>query len=137
MVESIGPFTAMSLVLGVFGGFALLLAAIGLYGLIASSVAQRGAEFGVRLALGAQPRRLVRTVMREGLRLATIGISVGLLLALAGGRVLGSLLYGVNAADPLTLITAMVVFIGCALLATAMPAMRASRSDPVSALRSE
>jgi predicted permease len=137
MIESVGPFSAMSLVLGVFGGFALLLAAIGLYGLIAWSVSQRHAEFGVRLALGAEPGRLVRTVIREGLRLAAVGIAVGLVLALAGGRVLGSLLYGVNATDPLTLIATVTVFVGCALLATALPATRASRADPVSALRSE
>jgi hypothetical protein len=137
MIESVGPFSAMSLVLGVFGGFALLLAAIGLYGLIAWSVSQRHAEFGVRLALGAEPGRLVRSVMREGLRLAAVGIAVGLVLALAGGRVLGSLLYGVNATDPLTLIATVTVFVGCALLATALPATRASRADPVSALRSE
>jgi ABC-type antimicrobial peptide transport system permease subunit len=137
MTESVGPFAAMSTVLAVFGGFALLLAAIGLYGLIAWSVSQRQKEFGVRLALGAEPGRLVRAVMRDGIRLAAIGITVGLIMAMIGGRVLGSLLFGVSATDPVAVGTAIIVFVASALLATAIPAARASRADPVSALRAE
>jgi predicted permease len=137
MTESVGPFAAMSMVLAVFGTFALLLAAIGLYGLIAWSVSQRQKEFGVRLALGAEPGRLVRAVMRDGIRLAAIGITVGLIMAMIGGRVLGSLLFGVSATDPVAVGTAIIVFVASALLATAIPAARASRADPVSALRAE
>lgn len=135
VLESVGPFAAMSIVLAVFGGFSLLLAAIGLYGLIAYSVSQRQTEFGVRMALGAAPRELVRGVVSEGVKLAGAGIVVGLLFALVAGRVLGSLLFGVSATDPVTFGLAAAVFLGCAMLATAVPALRASRSDPVSALR--
>jgi ABC-type antimicrobial peptide transport system permease subunit len=127
----------MSVVLGVFGGFALLLAAIGLYGLIAYSVSQRQAEFGVRMALGAGPGRLVRSVVGNGLRLAGIGIALGLIVAVAAARVLASLLFGVGAADPVTLGGASLVFLLTAGLAALVPARRASRTDPLRALRSE
>lgn len=137
LLESVGPFAAMSVVLGVFGSFALLLAAIGLYGLIAWSVSQRKREFGIRLALGAEPRRIVRSVMGDGLRLAGIGIALGLLLALATGRALASLLFGIRVADPVTIGAAVLVFIAATLLATGVPAARASRANPVTALRSE
>jgi predicted lysophospholipase L1 biosynthesis ABC-type transport system permease subunit len=137
MDESVGPFAAMSIVLGGFSVFALLLAAIGLYGLIAYSVAQRKAEFGVRMALGAGPRELMRVVLRDGARLALVGIALGLVGALATGQVLASLLYGVRPRDPTTLLSAALLFLFTALLATAIPALRASRSDPLVALRAD
>jgi len=137
LTESVGPFAAMSMVLGVFGAFALLLAAIGLYGLIAYSVSQRQAEFGVRMALGAGPREVVRNVLGDGLRLAAIGIAIGLAAALAAGRILASLLFGTRAADPFTLGAAALIFLTTALLAALVPAARASRTDPLRALRAE
>jgi len=137
VMESTGPFMAMSMVLGVFGGFALLLAAIGLYGLIAYAVSQRQAEFGVRMAMGASPRDVIRSVLLSGLRLAAVGIALGIVAALAGGRVLGSLLFGTAAADPVTLASAAIIFLVTALVASLVPAARASRSDPLRALRAE
>jgi len=135
--ESVGPFAAMSIVLGVFGAFALLLAAIGLYGLIAYSVSQRQAEFGVRMALGAGPGEVVRTVVGGGLRLAGAGILIGVAGSLAAGRVLASLLFGTRSADPLTLGVAALLFLATAVLAALVPAARAGRSDPLRALRAE
>jgi putative ABC transport system permease protein len=135
--ESVGPFAAMSIVLGVFGGFALLLAAVGLYGLVSYAVAQRKSEFGVRMALGAAPRDLLRSVLGEGIRLAAIGIALGLAGAIAAGRIMTSLVFGIRTADPVALGTASVVFLATALIATAVPARRASRADPLSALRAE
>ncbi len=137
VTEHVGPFAAMSMVLAVFGGFALLLASIGLYGLIAYSVSQRRAEFGVRLALGAEPRDLLRGVVRDGVRLAGFGIGAGLLLALLAGNVFAALLFGVPARDPVTLGVAVLVFLLAALAATVVPATRISRADPVRALRAE
>jgi ABC-type antimicrobial peptide transport system permease subunit len=127
----------MALVLGVFGGFALLLAAVGLYGLVAYAVAQRQSEFGVRMALGASPFNVLRSVLGEGARLAAIGIVLGLAGAIAAGRLMTSLVFGIRTADPLALGVAMLVFFATALLATALPARRASRADPLRALRAE
>jgi predicted permease len=135
--ESVGPFAAMSVVLGVFGGFALMLAAIGLYGLIAYSVSQRKAEFGVRLALGAAPVTIVRSVLANGLRLAVLGMAIGLAGAIAAGRVIGSLLFGIDPSDPVTLAIATLVLLITTGLAAIIPATRASRSDPLLALRSD
>lgn len=135
--ESVGPFAAMSIVLGVFGAFALLLAAIGLYGLIAYSVSQRQAEFGIRMALGAGPGEVVRSVVRGGIRIAAVGIGSGIVAALAAGRVLASLLFGTGAADPLTMTVAALLFLLTAVLAAVVPAVRAGRSDPLRALRAE
>jgi hypothetical protein len=135
--ESVGPFAAMSIVLGVFGAFALLLAAIGLYGLIAYSVSQRQAEFGVRMALGAGPGTVVRNVVGGGLRLAGAGIAIGIVGALAAGQLLVSLLFGTRATDALTLGAAALLFVATAVLAALGPAVRAGRSDPLRALRAE
>ncbi|MCI0436275.1 MAG: FtsX-like permease family protein, partial [Gemmatimonadetes bacterium] len=137
VTENVGPFAAMSIVLAVFGGFALLLASIGLYGLIAYSVTQRKTEFGVRIALGAEPRDLLGRVVREGLRLAGVGIVIGLGLALLAGRTLAALLFGIRATDPVTLATSIVVFLIAALLATILPAVRISRSNPLQTLRAD
>jgi putative ABC transport system permease protein len=135
--ESVGPFAAMSIVLGVFGGFALLLAAVGLYGLVSYAVTQRRSEFGIRMALGAGPRDLLRSVLGNGIRLASIGIALGLVGAVAAGRIMTSLVFGIRTADPIALGVAAAVFLATALLATALPARRASRADPLTALRAE
>jgi predicted permease len=123
--------------LGAFGGLALLLAAVGLYGVIAYSVSMRTRELGVRMALGARPGDVLRLVLRQGGRLALVGIGAGVLLAALVGRVLGSLLYGVSALDPLAYAIATTILLMVATLASLVPALTAARVDPLRALRSE
>ncbi|MBS0658877.1 MAG: ABC transporter permease [Verrucomicrobia bacterium] len=123
--------------LGCFGGVALVLAAVGLYGVTSFLVAQREREFGVRLAIGAQAPDILRLVLRQGMLLTAAGGVVGLVAALGLGRLLGSLLYGVPFWDPLVL-GASVIILGCVtLLACFLPAWRASRVDPLVVLRAE
>ncbi len=122
---------------GIFSALALVLAIIGIYGVISFSVAQRTPEFGVRMALGAQPDALLRLVLTQGLRLAAAGIGIGALLALAVGRLLGSLLYGISAADPLTYAAVVLLLAAVGMLAAGWPAWRASRLDATTALRYE
>ncbi len=123
--------------LGIFAGIALVLSAAGLYGVISYLVAQRTREIGVRIALGAQTRDVIGLVMGQGARLTAVGIALGLLGALAFTRVLASLLYGVSARDPLTFAGIAALLAAVALLATWLPARRAARVDPMSAIRNE
>ena len=123
--------------LGVFGGGALLLATLGIYGLIAFSVAQRRREMGIRMALGASARGIRWTVVRDGVVLTATGLGVGLVGALVVGRAIAAALYGVSPFDPVTLIVVLVLFPAVAALASWLPAVRASRTDPVGALRSD
>ena len=123
--------------IGAFGVLALLLAAVGLYGVITYSVSQRNRELGVRAALGAARGDLLRLVVGQGMRLAAVGVGVGILAALAVTRVLSALLYGVSAVDPLAFAWAAAVLLGVALLANLVPAVRAARVDPLQALRNE
>ncbi|HJR35047.1 MAG TPA: ABC transporter permease, partial [Gemmatimonadales bacterium] len=120
-----------------FGGLALVVAAVGLYGVIAYSVTQRTHEMGVRAALGAKRGDLLRLVMGEGLRITVVGIVLGAAASLAAGRFLASLLFGVTASDPGTFILVAVVLLGVAGLASVIPAWRAARADPTSALRAD
>ena len=126
-----------TLLLAVFAGAALLLSAIGLYGVMASSVRQRYAEIGVRLALGASARDVRRLVLGEGLRLAVGGAIAGLAMAWATTRVLKGMLFETEPLDPWTLTAAAVLLVAAALLATWLPARRAMRVDPVEVLRAE
>jgi putative ABC transport system permease protein len=126
-----------SVFMGGFGAGALLLAAMGIYGLIAYSVAQRRREVGVRIALGATRGEIRRFVMSRGLRLTALGLAVGLAGAVGLGRVASSALYGVSPVDPPTFAGVLVLFLAVAALASLLPAERASRTDPVNALRSE
>ena len=121
----------------VFAVASLVLAAIGIYGLIAHSTTERSAELATRMALGATPRGVVRLVVLQGGPLSLIGIVVGLGAAYAGGRVVSSRLFGVRAADPLVLAIAAVAVFGITLLAYLVPAMRASRIQPAEALKTE
>jgi predicted permease len=123
--------------IGVFAVSALVLALVGLYGVIALIVGQRRREIGVRLALGAQPADVVRMVLAEGSRLSIAGVAIGVLGALGLTRVLGTLLYGVSATDTLTFVGAAVVVLLVSIAAGFMPARRASRVDPTVTLRAE
>jgi putative ABC transport system permease protein len=118
-----------------FAILALVLAAIGVYGVIAVLVAARTREIGIRLALGADPRQIVRRILSEGLRVATAGIALGIVAALLLGRLLADLLYEVTPTDPATLAAAAATLLAIAVLATIVPARRTLRIDPVRALR--
>jgi putative ABC transport system permease protein len=128
---------ALALLMGVLGAVALLLAAMGIYGVISYLVAQRTREMGIRLALGAQRHDLLKLVLGQGVRLTMIGVAAGLTLALALTRFLSSLLYGVSAADPITFASIALLFAGVALTASYLPARRAMKVDPITALRHE
>jgi predicted permease len=121
----------------VFGGLALLLACVGLYGVIAYSVAQRTGEIGLRVALGATPLSVVRRVLRETMVLVTIGVAIGIPAALASSRLLQSFLFGLTPRDPATFVTCAGILLVAATLAAALPALRAARVNPNVALRCE
>ena len=123
--------------LGVFGLLALLLASVGIYGVTSYSVAQRTREMGIRSALGATARDLVLLLARQSMRVVLIGAGIGLVLALTSARLLTSQLYGVTATDPLTFLVMPAFLLSIALLATLVPARRATRVDPADALRTE
>jgi ABC-type antimicrobial peptide transport system permease subunit len=120
-----------------FGSLALFLACFGLYGVMSHSVARRTPEMGVRLALGAHPQRVLWETMRESLTLVVVGLAAGIPLSLGAERLVRDLLFGVGAGDPLSLTMAAGLLLGSATLAAYLPARRASRVDPVIALRYE
>jgi predicted permease len=128
-------FTLVMLALA--GGMALLLGIVGLYGVIAYSVSQRTHEIGIRMALGAQKREVLKLVVKGGMALTAIGVGVGVAGALALTRFLSSLLYGVKPTDPLTFVVVSLVLTGVALFACYVPARRATKADPIVALRYE
>jgi len=119
----------------IFSSTALFLAALGLYGTISFMVAQSTREFGLRMALGATPAQLIALVMSLGLRMTLVGVALGLFIALATTRLLGDLLYRVSPRDPLILSSVAVIIGVAAALACLVPSWRASRLDPVRALR--
>ncbi len=129
------PRRLTSSMLGGFSSLALLLAGLGVYGVIAYSVGQRSREIAVRLAVGSRPRGVVGLIVGEGLRIALLGAAIGLVAALAGARLLQSLLFGVSAFDPLVFVTNAAIVLGVAVLAALLPALRAAATQPVAALR--
>jgi predicted permease len=137
MDDTAQPRKAPMILLSLFSGVALLLAALGVYGVLAFSVTQRVAEFGIRLALGATARDIAALVLRQGTLLVASGILAGLAGYLAVSRIVAQLLYGVGAADPATLALAPLVLAAVALLASLLPARRATKVDPMTALRAE
>ena len=134
---SLGQARLRTWLLGLFGGMALALAAAGTFGVISYSVSRRTHEFGIRMALGAGADEILQLVLKEALRFAVTGVLVGIAAALIFGRLISSLLFGVRPTDPVTLIVLPVLLTGTALLAAYLPARRATRVDPMAALRHE
>ena len=135
--NSVSPQRITFILLGAFSALALVLAAIGIYGVVSYSVAQRRQEIGIRMALGAQPSEVLRMVIAQGARLAAIGLIIGIVAALALTRLLASLLYSVSPSDPATFATVTVVLALTAAAASYIPARRSVRVDPMRALRCE
>jgi putative ABC transport system permease protein len=122
---------------GVFAGFALLLAAIGIYGVMAYTVTTRKQEMGIRVALGATPADILRLVVGQGMRMTLVGVVLGVVISFGLTRLLSSLLFGVQSTDPLAFTAAALLLVATALLASYLPARRATRVDPIVVLRYE
>jgi putative ABC transport system permease protein len=137
VASSLTPQRFYATVMGVFAAIAALLSAVGIYGVLAYSVGQRTREFGVRTALGATTRHVLAMVLRQGLRLTSIGIGIGLAGAIALKRSIEGMLYGVTPLDPLTYVAVVVLFAAVTSIASYVPARRATRIDPMTALRYE
>jgi putative ABC transport system permease protein len=137
IAETLAENRVRTLLIGLFGGLALLLAAIGIYGLISYSVSQRLPEIGIRIALGANRPAVLGMVVRQGMTLVVLGLGIGLLASWASSRLLADQLFQVSGADPATYAAVAVTLLVVALVANLIPARRAMRVDPVSALRSD
>jgi len=123
------------LLLGIFATLALVLAAVGIYGVMSYSVAQRTREIGIRMALGAQRSDVLKMTIRQGLKLVFVGVIIGLAAAFVLTRVMSSLLFGVSATDPTTFVAIPLLLMSVALLASYIPALRSMKIDPMATLR--
>jgi ABC-type antimicrobial peptide transport system permease subunit len=137
LAEGISRQNFNMLLLSIFAAIALLLAAIGIYGIMAYSVEQRTQEMGIRMALGASRRSMMGLIVRQGMKLAGVGVLAGLAVSYGLARLLSSLLYGVKATDPITFSAVAIILTLVAFLATYVPARRAMKVDPLIALRYE
>jgi ABC-type antimicrobial peptide transport system permease subunit len=135
--ESLAQARMRSALLAVFSGVALVLASLGLYGMITCAVAERRQEIGIRMALGGSARDVIRLILQQGVGMVMVGLGVGVLAALGITRVMTGLLVGVSPSDPLTYTTVALLLAAVALLACWIPARRATRVDPGVALRYE
>ena len=137
IANSTGEPRFRSYLIAGFALLALMLAAVGVYGLISFTVTQRVPEIGVRLALGASPRQVFTQVIAQGFRLAAIGVTLGLVAAVAATTLVRGLLFNTSTTEPVVYVSLSVVLLGIAVLACYVPARRAMRVDPMTALRSE
>ena len=137
VAQALGQARLMTWLLGIFAGVALLLASIGIYGAVAYTVEQRTGEIGVRMALGAQTRDVLRLIINQGMKPVVIGLAIGVVCAFALGRLITSQLFEVSAHNPALLGGATILLAAIALLACLLPARRAAMVDPVQALRTE
>jgi predicted permease len=135
--QQLSPRRFQTLLLGLFSLIALLLAGVGIYGVLHYSVQQRTREIGIRMALGAHPREVVKLVVRDGAKFAVTGLAIGTVLALVTTRLIRSLLFGVTSTDPVTFVGVSILLTTIALLACYVPARRAAHVDPIAALRYE
>jgi ABC-type antimicrobial peptide transport system permease subunit len=132
---ALGPTAQVVTLVSLLAGLALVLGAVGVYGVISHYVIRRAREYGIRIALGQQPVLVIRQVVARGAALVTIGSGIGIAAAIAGSRLLASLLYGVRPTDPLAMAGAVVVLFATGMLAAFVPARRASLTDPAVVLR--
>jgi putative ABC transport system permease protein len=137
VAQALGQARLMMWLLGIFAGVALLLASIGIYGAVAYSVEQRTGEIGVRMALGAQTRDVLRLIVNQGMKPVIIGLAIGVMAAFAVGRLIATQLYQVSAHNPALLAGATILLATIALIACLLPARRATQVDPIHALRVE
>ena len=135
--DSISDRKFSMVLLGTFAALALLLSSIGIYGVISYLVGERTHEIGIRIALGAQRKNVLTLVLGEGMKLVLLGAAIGIAAALGLSRLMAGMLYGVSATDPLTFAAVPIVLLGVAMLACYIPARRAMRVDPMTALRYE
>jgi ABC-type antimicrobial peptide transport system permease subunit len=131
------PARLGAIAFALFAGLALALAILGVYGVVSYAVARRTREVGIRIAVGAQPTAVVRLLMREGITLVVIGAAIGLVLGFSVGRLLQTLLFGVEPGDPLTFVGAPLLLLTVGAIASFLPARRASRVDPARVLKTE